>query len=76
MSEMLPGVQVNSKDFNSVMGFGYSSRYQYLWVNSSLPGQNGGHFADDIFRCIVMNEKLCILIKMSLKFVPKGPYWE
>ena len=35
--------------------------------------QNGRHFADDIFRCIFMNEKICILIKISLKFVPKGP---
>ena len=29
--------------------------------------------ADYIFRCIFMNEKFCILIKISLKFVPKGP---
>ena len=42
-------------------------------VNSSPPGQNGLHFADDIFRCIFMNEKSSILIKISLKFVPKGP---
>ena len=26
----------------------------------------------DIFRCIFMNEKICILIKISQKFVPKG----
>ena len=31
------------------------------------------HFADDIFRCIFMNEKFCILIKISMKFVPGGP---
>ena len=31
------------------------------------------HFADDIFRCIYMNEKFCILIKIWLNFVPKGP---
>ena len=41
-------------------------------VNSSPPGQNGRHFADDIFRCIFVNEKFCILIKISLKFVPTG----
>ena len=29
------------------------------------PGQNG-HFADDIFKCIFMNEKLCILFRISL----------
>ena len=45
----------------------------YRAINSCLPGQNGRHFADDIFRCIVVNEKLCILIKVSLKFVPKRP---
>ena len=33
--------------------------------------QNGNHFTDDICRCISVNEKFCILIKISLKFVPK-----
>ena len=37
------------------------------------PGQNGLRFADDISRCIFVNEKFCILIKISQKFVPKGP---
>ena len=41
--------------------------------NSSPPGQNGCHFADDIFRCVFVNKKVRILIKISLKFVPKGP---
>ena len=36
-------------------------------------GQNGRHFADDIFRCIFVNEKFSTLIKISLKYVPKGP---
>ena len=39
----------------------------------SLPGQNARYFADKIFKCIFMNEKLCVLIKILLKFVPKGP---
>ena len=29
--------------------------------------------ADDIFKCIFLNEKICILIKISPKCVPKGP---
>ena len=29
--------------------------------------------ADDIFRCIFMNEIFSILIAISLKFVSKGP---
>ena len=39
-------------------------------LNSFPPGQNGRHFAEDLLRCIFVNEKFCILIKMSLKFVP------
>ena len=42
-------------------------------LTHSPPWQNGRRFADNIFRCIFMNEKFCILIKISLKFVPKDP---
>ena len=35
------------------------------------PGQNGRRFTDNILRCILVNEKFC-MIKISLKFVPKG----
>ena len=37
------------------------------YFNSSPTGQNGRHFPDDIFKCIFMNEKFCILIWISLK---------
>ena len=40
--------------------------------NSSPPGQNGRHFQDDILKCILVNEKFCILIKIPLKCIPKG----
>ena len=46
---------------------------QVLFINSSLPGQNGHHFADNIFRFIYLNKTFCILIKILLKFVPKDP---
>ena len=42
-------------------------------VNTSRPRQNGRHFADDIFKCIFLNENVGISIEISLKFVPKGP---
>ena len=42
-------------------------------LNSSPPGQDGRHFADDIFTCIFVNEKFRNLIKISSKFVPKCP---
>ena len=43
------------------------------YVKSSPSGQNGYHFADDIFKRIFMNEKCSIFIEISLKFVPKSP---
>ena len=42
-------------------------------LNSSPCGQNCRDFAEDIFRCIFMNEKFGISIKISLKFAPKDP---
>ena len=43
-----------------------------MQFNSSPPGQNGRHYANGIFRCIFVNEKICILINISMIFVPKG----
>ena len=42
-------------------------------LNSSSPGQNGRNFPNDIFRCIIVNEKFCIWIRISPQFVPMGP---
>ena len=40
-------------------------------INSSSLGQNGCHFADNIFKCIFKNDNFSISIKISLKFVLK-----
>ena len=45
-----------------------------LWhYNSSPPGQNGRHFADDIFNHIFLNANIIISIQIALKCVPTGP---
>ena len=44
-----------------------------LSFNTLRPRQSGRHFADDIFKCIFLNENVWIPIKISLKFVPKAP---
>ena len=44
-----------------------------IWINTLRPRQNGRYFADDIFKCIFLNENVWISIKISLKFVPRGP---
>ena len=45
-----------------------------IWhhFNTLRPRQNGRYFPDDIFQRIFLNENFCILIKILLKFVPKG----
>ena len=42
------------------------------WVNTLKLKQNRCHFAD-VFKCIFMNEKVSILIIISLRFIPMGP---
>ena len=44
-----------------------------LFINTLRPRQNSRFFPDDIFKCIFLNENVWISIKISLKFVPKGP---
>ena len=39
-------------------------------INTLRPRQNRRHFADDIFKCIFLNENARISLKISLKFVP------
>ena len=42
-------------------------------VNTLRPRRNAPHFADDTFKRMFLNENARISIKISLKFVPKGP---
>ena len=43
------------------------------WLNTLRPRQNGRHFTYNIFKCIFLHENVLISIKISLKFVSKGP---
>ena len=42
-------------------------------LNTLRPRQIGRHFADNILKCIFLNENVWIPIEISLKFVLKGP---
>ena len=44
-----------------------------LSLNTLEARQNYRHFPEDIFKCILLPANVCISIKISLKFVPKGP---
>ena len=41
-------------------------------INTLKQRQNGRHFADDIFKYIILNENIWIAINISLKFVSEG----
>ena len=47
--------------------------YDRVQFNTLRPRQNGRHFADDTYKRIFLKENVGISIKISLKFVPKGP---
>ena len=48
--------------------------YRVYVFNILWPSQNGHRFANDTFKRIFVNENVRISIKISLKFVPKGPF--
>ena len=54
-------------------GAGDISEAMHTKVNTLRPRQNGRHFADDSFRRIFLKENVRISIKISLKFVSRGP---
>ena len=49
------------------------SKLASWWFEDTEAETNGRHLADVIFKCIFLNENVWIPIKISLKFVPKGP---
>ena len=44
---------------------------EWLTLNILMPSQNGRHFANGYFRFVFLDEN-CILIQISLQFVPNG----
>ena len=63
-------IWIRSNLVNSIFS-GTATRSQS--VNTFRPRQNGGHFADGIFKCIFLNKNILISTTVSLKIVPKVP---
>ena len=85
---LLPNIKGSKIGDSTQFGPKNHSWYQSHWfviLNTALAylpsWQNGCHFfADDVFRCIFVNKKFCILIQISPKFVHNDPidntqYW-
>ena len=60
-------------EFITVHPMNYAHVAVATMVNTLRPKRNEQHFADDIFKRFFFNENVWISIKISLKFVPKGP---
>ena len=57
----------------AMIRFSLSSSFLYwILLNTLRPRQNGHRFTDDTLQRIFLKENIKILIKISLKFVPKG----
>ena len=53
-------------------------RWEMTWasfIDSAPPGQNCRHFTDDKINYIVVNQKLCIFIRIPLEF-SYGSNWK
>ena len=67
------------QDGECLMGcWKYRRCYPYTWkdglsINSLRPRWNKRHFADDIFKCIFLNENILISSKIPLKFIANDP---
>ena len=57
---------------NSIAGVSINRHFPCMF-NTLRPRRNEQHFADDIFKRIFFNENVWISIKISQRFVPKGP---
>ena len=57
--------------WNRLLRFSRFIRKNLVLCNTLRPRQNGRHFADEIFKCILLNESAWISINISLKFAPK-----
>ena len=64
-----PGAMLLSWEDTSLKCVSYHNYFQV----PSRTRQNGRHFPDDIFKSIFLNKNCCILMKISLNFVPRGP---
>ena len=62
---------INSHDDGCVIHWGLLLLCVHIIFNTLRPRQNRRHFADDILKCIFLNENAWISLKISLKFVPK-----
>ena len=68
-----PNWGVTTQEIVSFARLGHDTNCWNRGFNTLRPRQNGHHFADDIFKSIFLNENVLISIKISLKFIPKGP---
>ena len=76
MGKLVEALKANDLYDNTIIAFssdvccGIWSRHTF---NTLRPRKDGRHFADDLFKCIFLNEYVWISIKISLKFVRKSP---
>ena len=63
------GISIHGIDTFFMVYFRFSNRR----VNTLRPRQNSRNVPDDIFKLIFLNANVLISIKISLKFIPKGP---
>ena len=67
---------VDFREVGSQVSWAYTLAFswEYCCLITLRPTQNGRHFPNNIFKWIFLNENVWISIKISLKFIPDGPF--
>ena len=73
-SDIYDKIRCGSNVYSTAFLYCFMVFIHSLGVNTLKPRQNGRHFPDDIFKCIFLNGNEWISFKISLKFVPMGPF--
>ena len=75
--DYFPSIFITDTDMSGNMAYDVTksgqNAHETHHFSTLRPRQNGRHLPDDIFKYISWNENAWIPIKISLKFVPKGP---
>ena len=74
INSLWPGNTISSLTLWTLLTFLYWDSPLVLsgnFINSLRPRRYRRHFADDIFKCIFLNENEWMSLRISLKFVPK-----
>ena len=73
MNKYIPEITIESLCQCNYLSMQWIVKRVPMISNTLRPRQDGRYFADDVSKCIFLNENVWISLKIPFEFVPKGP---